>query len=100
MSLTKDEFRKKLAMMPENQPTEEEKAIMAQVAQEKAAGNFQTVPYTPPADRKWRSGVMTLRLPPSLHAELAQLSQKENMSLNQYIVYGLARFAESQSHPQ
>lgn len=100
MALTKDELKKKLAAIPEDMPTEEEKAIMAQVAQEKAAGEFETVPYTPPADRKRRSGVMTLRLPPSLHAELAQLSEKENMSLNQYIVYGLARFAESQSHPQ
>ncbi|MEC4894800.1 MAG: toxin-antitoxin system HicB family antitoxin [Oscillatoria sp. PMC 1051.18] len=34
---------------------------------------------------------LTLRLPETLHQELANLAQQEGISLNQYIVYALTR---------
>jgi len=36
---------------------------------------------------------LTLRLPETLHQQLAQLAEGEGVSLNQYIVYALARQA-------
>lgn len=34
---------------------------------------------------------LTLRLPETLHEQLAKLAEKEGVSLNQYIVYSLTR---------
>jgi hypothetical protein len=36
-------------------------------------------------------GRLTLRLPGTLHDQLADLAQREGVSLNQYIVYALTR---------
>ena len=36
-------------------------------------------------------GRFTLRLPSTLHEQLAQLAEREGVSLNQYIVYALTR---------
>ena len=36
-------------------------------------------------------GRLTVRLPETLHKELAALAQREGVSLNQYIVYALTR---------
>ena len=36
-------------------------------------------------------GRLTVRLPDTLHHQLSALSQKEGVSLNQYIVYALTR---------
>jgi uncharacterized protein (DUF1778 family) len=38
---------------------------------------------------------LTLRLPETLHQQLARLAEKEGVSLNQYIVYALTRQAVS-----
>jgi uncharacterized protein (DUF1778 family) len=38
---------------------------------------------------------LTLRLPETLHHQLAQLAEAEGISLNQYIVYALTRQATS-----
>jgi uncharacterized protein (DUF1778 family) len=38
---------------------------------------------------------LTLRLPETLHHQLAQLAEVEGISLNQYIVYALTRQATS-----
>jgi uncharacterized protein (DUF1778 family) len=38
---------------------------------------------------------LTLRLPETLHHQLAQLAEGEGISLNQYIVYALTRQATS-----
>ncbi|MEE8583731.1 MAG: toxin-antitoxin system HicB family antitoxin [Acidobacteriota bacterium] len=37
-------------------------------------------------------GRLTLRLPESLHHQLAEQAQQEGVSLNHYLVYTLARF--------
>lgn len=38
---------------------------------------------------------LTLRLPESLHRQLEDQAKQENVSLNQYLVYALARYASS-----
>ena len=38
---------------------------------------------------------LTLRLPETLHQQLANLAEKEGISLNQYIVYALTRQVSS-----
>jgi antitoxin HicB len=40
------------------------------------------------------SGQLRVRMPKSLHSELAQMAKKENVSLNQFAVYLLARAIE------
>jgi hypothetical protein len=42
-------------------------------------------------------GRLTLRLPDTLHQQLVSLAEKEGMSLNQFIVYALARHVSSTS---
>jgi len=34
---------------------------------------------------------LTVRLPDSLHAQLRKMAQRENISMNQYVVYALTR---------
>jgi hypothetical protein len=36
-------------------------------------------------------GRLTVRLPKTLHEQLAQLAEQEGVSLNQYVIYSLAR---------
>jgi len=43
---------------------------------------------------------LTLRLPETLHQQLAHLADREGVSLNQYIVYALTRQATSSDQVQ
>lgn len=43
---------------------------------------------------------LTLRLPETLHQQLANLADREGVSLNQYIVYALTRQATSSDQVQ
>jgi predicted HicB family RNase H-like nuclease len=42
-------------------------------------------------DKTEKSGKIVLRLPKSLHSELADEAKREGISLNQYCLYRLAR---------
>lgn len=48
------------------------------------------LPIPEPAPNKY-SGEIRVRMPPSLHQLLAQRAANEGVSLNQYMVFGLAR---------
>jgi antitoxin HicB len=48
------------------------------------------LPIPEPTPKKY-SGEIRLRMPPSLHQVLAQRAEVEGVSLNQYMVAGLAR---------
>lgn len=50
----------------------------------------ENIPIPEPAPEEY-SGKLLLRMPRSLHKILAQRAAKENVSLNQYIVYRLAK---------
>ena len=96
MTTKKEDFLAKLENLPIEEPTAEEAEIFAASDAARAAGEYGETTWEEYENSQRR---MTLRLPHSLHKELQTLSRSEDMSLNQYIVYALGRFAESQ-HPQ
>lgn len=49
-----------------------------------------------PSDERKHSGKILLRIPPELHAELAQKATLQETSLNQYLIYLLTRENERQ----
>ena len=65
-------------------------AITAWVAAAKAAGN----PVPTPSPRPEFSGKFVVRLPKTLHASLVRQAKFEDSSLNQYVVYLLAKHHE------
>lgn len=60
-------------------------AIAAWTEAAKAAGNRVPEPSRPAAER--HSGKVLLRMPRSLHAELVFAAKRDDVSLNQYVVY-------------
>ena len=89
--LSKIDFMEKLSKLPEDQATAKEIAIFENADQERRLGTYDGIELK---EFRGKQGRMTLRLPPSLHAELQEQSQYEHMSLNHYIVYVLGRAAE------
>ncbi len=85
--LNKEEFEAKLAAVPEVEPTEEEKAILAAAAEDNEPGmeleEFKRM--------QQYNGRLTLRLPRSLHKDLMEAAKREGVSLNQYALYKLTR---------
>ena len=61
-------------------------AIAAWLEAARAAGNPVPQPSRPARDAE-HSGKLLLRLPKTLHAELAKSAKREGTSLNQYVVY-------------
>lgn len=66
-------------------------AIEAWIDAARAAGNATPAPSRP-ALRKEYSGKLLVRMPQSLHHELANAAKNEEVSLNQFIVFVLARY--------
>ena len=66
--------------------TELQSAIAAWIEAARAAGNPIPEPSQPAADSIY-SGKILVRMPKSLHAELAQGAKREAVSLNQHIVF-------------
>lgn len=50
----------------------------------------ENIPIPEPVPEKY-SGRLIVRMPKSLHRHIAELAKRENVSLNQYIVYQLAK---------
>ena len=65
-------------------------AIGAWIEAATAAGNPVPVPSRP-AERTTPSGKVLVRMPRELHARLVRAAESEGVSLNQYIVYLLAK---------
>jgi antitoxin HicB len=66
--------------------TELQSAIVAWIEAARAAGNPIPEPSKPAADNIY-SGKILVRMPKSLHAQLAQAAKTETVSLNQHIVF-------------
>lgn len=66
--------------------TELEQAIAAWIDAARAAGNPIPQPSRPAAEGQ-PSGKLLVRMPKSLHAELARGAKRENVSLNHYVVF-------------
>lgn len=73
-------------------------AIAAWIEAANAAGNPLPKPIRPVIDDSY-SGKILARMPKSLHAQIAKQAKKEDVSLNQYIVF-LLTFAITQQTTQ
>lgn len=74
---------------------EETTAEAAQMAEDAKRTWLETtleenIPNPEPTPKEY-SGRLLVRMPKSLHRKLAQKAARENVSLNQYIVYSLAK---------
>ena len=84
----KEELRAKLASIPEEEPDNVDRAMLAQ------AGTDDDEPAVSLDEIKRAyefSGKLNIRIPKSLHCQLSQEAKKDGVSLNQYIIYKLAR---------
>jgi predicted RNase H-like HicB family nuclease len=70
--------------------TELETAISAWIEAAKAAGNSVPQP-SKPAEEENYSGKVLVRMPRTLHAQIARSAKSDNVSLNQYIVFLLTQ---------
>lgn len=84
--MNKSEFEAKLKAIPETAPDAEDKQALRRIA---AATDKSTAPLSKTVEL--RSGQISLRLPRTLHTDLAHRAELEGISLNQYILYILAQ---------
>lgn len=83
-----EELRAKLASIPEVEPEDLDRAILAQ------AGTDNDEPAISLEEVKSAydfSGKLNIRIPKSLHCQLSREAKRDGVSLNQYIIYKLAR---------
>lgn len=84
----KEELRAKLAGIPEAEPDDVDRVMLTQ------AGVDDDEPVVPLEEVKSAyefSGKLNIRIPKSLHCQLSQEAKQNGVSLNQYIIYKLAR---------
>lgn len=83
------DFEKKLASLPMEEPDETDRAMLAEA---EAVNDGSLVNLDDLAqDLEDYSGKLVLRLPRSLHKALKREAAIEGVSLNQYMIYKLAR---------
>ena len=86
--LSFEEFEQKLSEVPEAEPDEWDKQMLAEID---AETDDRTTPIE--AIRAYRecSGKISLRLPKELHYRLLEGANDNGVSLNQFIMYKLAK---------
>ena len=84
-----NEFEKKLKSLPEQDPDEMDLAMLAQAKAENDGSTVSLESYKKDLDEY--SGKLVLRIPRSLHKQLKEAAQMEGVSLNQYMLYKLAK---------
>lgn len=87
MSSMKEELRARLANIPEVEPDEMDRAMLAQAE----ADDGPAIPLEEVKSAYEFSGRLNIRIPKSLHCQLSQEAKRDGVSLNQYIIYKLAR---------
>jgi len=87
-NLTVDEFEKKLAAIPEAEPDEWDLKMLAEID---ASSDESTVPLEDIRALRECSGKISVRVPKELHYNLLERAKENGVSLNQYMVYKLAR---------
>lgn len=83
------EFEKKLAALPEEEPDEIDKAMMEE-ARAVNDGSMVSLDELKKELEEY-SGKLVIRIPRSLHKSLKEEAAAEGVSLNQYMLYKLAR---------
>ncbi len=84
-----NEFEKKLKSLPEQDPDEMDLAMLAQAKAENDGSTVSLESYKKELDEY--SGKLVLRIPRTLHKQLKEAAQMEGVSLNQYMLYKLAK---------
>lgn len=84
-----NEFEKKMKSLPEQDPDEMDLAMLAQAKAENDGSTVSLESYKKELDEY--SGKLVLRIPRSLHKQLKEAAQMEGVSLNQYMLYKLAK---------
>lgn len=87
--MNQEEFRKKLSELPEEAPDRIDAAMLAE-AKRVNDGSLVSLDDVN-SDLREYSGRLVLRIPKSLHRELKDAAAREGVSLNQYMLYKLAR---------
>ena len=84
-----NEFERKLKSLPEADPDEIDLAMLAQAEAENDGSAVSLEDYKQELEEY--SGKLVLRIPRSLHKQLKEAAQVEGVSLNQYMLYKLAK---------
>ena len=87
-NLTFEEFEDKLATIPEVEPDEWDREMLAEIDAETDTG---TVSIDAVVARRECSGRISVRVPKALHYTLLESAKENGVSLNQYIMYKLAK---------
>lgn len=87
--MDRKEFEAKLDQIPVVEPDETDRAMLAEA---EAMDDGTTVPLEEfKRSLEGYSGKLVLRIPRSLHRELKEAAEIEGVSLNQYMLYKLAK---------
>lgn len=84
-ALTPEEFAAKMAKVQEAEPDEIDIEMMKTASEENDGETISLEEFK--KSLKEYSGHVSLRMPRSMHKELAEAAKVENVSLNQYILY-------------
>ena len=82
------EFEKKLALIPEERPDDWDIELLKKLDAEQ---DTETVPLEEVEALRECSGKLSVRVPKELHFNLLQKAKENGISLNQFIVYKLAK---------
>ena len=83
------ELKKRLEAIPEEAPDELDRRMIIEAARVNDGSAVPLREYQRTLEEY--SGKVNLRIPRSLHKELAEHARQEGVSLNQYMVYKLSR---------
>jgi len=84
----KEELWARLANLPEEAPDAMDRAMIAQA---QAVNDDDAIPLEKVKSELDYSGKLNIRIPKSLHCRLSEQAKEDGVSLNQYIIYKLAR---------
>ena len=87
-NLSINEFEAKLAAIPEVEPDEWDQEMLTEIDTEV---DNTSVPLETVRARRECSGKISLRVPKELHYDLLESAKENGVSLNQFIVYKLAK---------
>ena len=87
--LTKEEFLKKVEATPVVEPDEWDLEMIKAIDAESDDGSFVTLEDV--RLRREVSGEISLRVPKELHYELLENAEENGVTLEQFIIYKLAR---------
>jgi len=87
-----NEIEKRIAAIPEVEPDEEDLAAIARIeARNDTSEGISLAEMDRLRETQAYNGKISLRVPRSLHRDLVRAAKQEGISLNQFLLYKLAR---------